>query len=884
MTSSKSIHELSPMDSETFNRHIETLKNEPDARQLLICLQELTHYTKPLLINLVQGLQLVSILLDITIPQIYPVASDDIKRSLIELLQSIRGIGGLLNKLRYVMNNTNTSDDSLMSLLEVLKLVFDEHLLVNLRASGTLLEVNEINKLLFRGLSLSVVNEVIVKRLLTEVETLGVFKSSDSYTSYLLRQLLNFPGMKTDHFNKYFLSLLSFNESGYLVVFDILFTKTYWQSFLGHYQSMRQFEKKRLVGLFVKYLDNRRIIGDGDRGVDGDGCKINSLFTLIDPLVHDSLLDISIVDTTLACQSRPMNCLVAMLIHLNSKDTREWIKKLLGQWGDPALVKSEPLILQEFRTHFILQLIHLQPLEVTSQLTNNPLFLTGVSNRFNSYSNPVKVMAIILSDKICELSKTDKIFLMTDLEGYEYLLSSSSYHCDVKLMEIDECWKTINGRRVDVESEVEGEIGSNNDNTITKSMANLSVNNPKSYPDSDDESTEDSDDEDDATIAQRVKVPKPIYIKELCKYLLVDSNNNPQAYDMMKLALTTGPTLIRQKAQFGVELASNAVELILVLVSLDNSFSIQGFEDLRLNNLIAILTSYPPSGVEIIQMLGTGDYSLQQRMVILSSISMAARDIRGFKDDIVTKSYKQKTFATKELPQHLHEKYLSMESLKTPNNTNSIDYEHSLVKSAHLSIQDSLMFEDSEAAKDELLGGKILRMSRKLLKQPQLQSIIPRVKDYSSVITKNFYFPLVYLWHESGGIDIGHYSSLLTGHYIKTMALLLHCSVASINHNDMIREFLIIVTDVIKTIEPSQLQVIEGIVTGLLMICDVSDEHHLLINFGNYMVTIQHWLGGIWESIIDSRVKSLCAGFLLRLGRILDKYQATMIDQMNNLY
>lgn len=854
--------ETSTADGSGFYEYIELLRSLPDSKSLQECLSVLLNRQK----SPSEELQVILVILDTTIPQVYLLASGTIKNLIVKILQSVRGIGGLLNKIMYVLN-ADIPLEVLGTYIDVLTHVFNGSLLQSIITDKPF-EINEVNKLLFRGQALSIVNEARVKN--QKLEDLGVLETSDGYISYLLLQLLLDSKLDEVTFNKYFLSLLSVNESGYLVIFDTLFGQTHWPRFLQHYIGMKQFEKKKLVGLVLKYIHRRSLL-EGD-----DYDRIDAVFNVVEPIFEISVLDGGIVETILSLQSRPMNILVSILINKKAKDQKQWCDLLLNKWGDISLMKSEPIALQEFRTHFLIQFIHLQPRSLIEQLTSSAFFLDGVSNRFNSYSNPLKVFAITLADKICELSKRDKIFLMTDLEGYDYLLADSSYHYDLRSFDMSTSWSKVSEPIIAVEDEIHTE------KSVSGAMAELNINKVQYYKDSDDESEEDSDDEDDPTVVQRIKIPRPIYITELVKYLRVDSKN-PQAYDMMNLALKSGPTLIRQKAQFGVELKSNSNELMQVLISLNNDFAIEGFDDLRLNSLISILVSDPDCGREIIQMLGTGDYSLQQRMVILSALSLAARDIRGFKDEAVTKAYKEKQFPTKELPQNLHQMYLGLEKMNQ-NSTNTLEYEPQSLHNAYLSIQDSLMHEDSEEAKDQLLGGKVLRMSRKLLKTPEIQSLTPRFKNYSSIISKSFYFPLVYLWHESGGINIGHYSSLLTGHYIKTMALLIHCSIASIANNDMIREFLIVAVDVIKNTQVDQVQVIEGLVTGLLLICDISDEQYLLINFGQYLIPIQTWLNDIWESIIDNRLKSLCAGFLLRLTKILDKYQATMVDQMNNIY
>ncbi|KAK7680469.1 hypothetical protein QCA50_016467 [Cerrena zonata] len=237
--------------------------------------------------------------------------------------------------------------------------------------------------------------------------------------------------------------------------------------------------------------------------------------------------------------------------------------------------------------------------------------------------------------------------------------------------------------------------------------------------DSDDDSVIDSDDEDDPTIGPKPQVARPIYIKDLLDYITTDSKDD-QAFEKRKLALTYGPTLIRQKAGFGNDLQFYSDDLLTNLAGLTNTFDDAEFESQRLANLIAVVSSNPDSGI-------------RQRMCLLSTLSLSARELKGFEDDIVTLTFKKSSFPSKMLPGNLHNKYLALENGYS-NNEKIIDY--GLGDIQH-TIQDELMQEASEEANDQLAGGKVLRISRNLTKKREKSASLitkPTSPEFNAVV------------------------------------------------------------------------------------------------------------------------------------------------------
>lgn len=802
--------------------------------------------------------KLVLLLLLFTVPQVYEFGSKRTKALVIMSLLNVFGIGGLVNSIR--SNNVGVYVD-------VLRDCFNEDLLQTILLSvenGA--QMAEVNKLLFKGQVFSAYTQFRVEKGSNSLQD-HVFTPS-GYVKYLCKQLITCKNkISNDEFNTFLLSLMSFNTLVTGDIFDIFFTQGNWGVLLSQYNHMKLYQRKKLlVVLLAAYLPKRFM--------SGDSSVIMALLDLIHPMLND--IDLFVVEKVVLSQSKPLIKLCAAAI----KNNQSLMTSLLNNWGSVSTIDSDPLVVQEHKTLLLIQLIKLRSQTKAQELVTSPEFLSSVSNRMNSISNKVRLLAIVFADKLCQTAQRDEIFLMKDLEEYQYLSVDSTYlneeNRSVSPWDIVSS-DTVSATVSDTVSSNTASTTTNNTESITEPLSQLKL---ATYKDSDDES-EDSDDDDDPSVVQRTRLARPVYIKDLIKYLMADEKN-PQAYDMRKIVLNSGGDLIRQKAQFGTEVSSQATQLIQTFVGITNTFHHENFEQYRLNLMVAVLVSHPPTAIQLIKLLSTGDYSLQQRMSILTSLALAGRDIRGFKDDSINQSYEEKLFPTKTLPQTLHEKYLSLENQSSE--SQSLEYP-GFIK-AENSLRNSLMDSKAEDAKDKLSGGKILRMSRKLqpssLKHDQL--IKPKHNQYPSIISKNFYFPLINLWYESGGIDIGHYSSMLIGHYTKTLTLILHSCYSIANVMDIVREWLLLNMDIAKLATINDVQIIEAIATGLLLVTEITDPQDLIVHFNQEIMFFQGWIGDIWEHIIEERVKSLCAGVLININNIIEKYQANLVDQMNNFY
>lgn len=856
------------MDHSKIDDTVFQLKNHPTAQSI----ESILISVRDKLSDLNTNFSLVTTLLNFTIPETYNLLPDTTKELVVHVFKTATGLGNLISKISLLKDNSKGHDTYVLleTLIQILTRCFDTGLVSNMvMSTKSHSEIKEIDKLLFKGKCFAIVNEVI-----SNYDILShnqIFMSSDNYVDFLNIELLALfkDNIDIKIINIFISSLGSFNSNSSAQYLDFMFSESNWSFALKAFKSMKRFEKKnfllRLVGNFLtkRYLTEK--ISDE---------KLLSLAFLLQPMIENELVDENFLNKIIAFANHEANLLVAIVLsNTSGDDLCQLILTLLKTWADEDLMKSEAISLQEYRTHLIILLIsRVKNVSFIQDILKNPIFLRAISSRLSSFSNNVKSLGVILADKVCEFGGREKIFQLDNIEGYDFLISNEAYRYETKNenMTIEEAWNYLNVPEV-----IETTDSNSEKSDLVKKVENISV----SKLDSDDESDFESDEEDDPTISRKPHIVKPLYIKDILEYLTIDSNL-PQAYEKKRTALINGPTLIRQKSSFGNEVSFYAEDLVTQLVGLTNNYEDNDFEDLRLNCLISVIAAYPSCTLHLYRLLLTGDYSLKQRMCILSAASLAARELRGFKDEVVTRSYNEKQFPSKILPGSLHLKFLSLES--------EIDKYTGgqRINPAYESLQSEIMYEASEEAQNKLSGGKILRLSSNLKKKPKQEVISPLCKNFSKIIGSQFYLPLVSIWYEVGGqIDIGHYSPILTAHYIKTLALLLHTAYpTAINLNDMVKEFFLIVTPLIQKIGVDELQIIESIVTGILLICDILDDQYLMLHYHNELGIFHRWLSLVWEDLIDDRIKGLCAGLLLRINELNEKFERLLLDQMNTIY
>ncbi|KAI5970805.1 TEL2 [Candida margitis] len=808
------------------NNDIDLLKNYPSILQLDEILDK---YDYP-------PFSVVSALLNFTVPQIYSSLPKTTETKLICKFQTLIGFGNLLGRVSSLLAEPN-NDNELKLYFNLLQSVVDEQLVPAMALNRKSPELREVDKLVFKGKLLAVVNEVSSSKG-WDVENKAL-KTSKSYGTYLSKSVLHLyrQNQQPDIFVHSILSTESFSE-----FFKIFFAYDNWGYFRHTLERLKSFQRKGYIKrLMITYVVN--IVNDAN----------------IVPL-HNILqftcecIDENLIESVVLRSNKSLIQLVASIISSSKDRGREVIKSQLQRWSDPTYIKNEPITIQESRTFFILQLIaRVDDGEFLKGLTRNKICLEGISNRLQSFSNNVRSLGVILADRIFELSGEQQIFKSANI-GHEFDELLAPMVPLVNMSDADS-WESLEQDK--------------NQLPATKPV----IKTPVIPTDTSVNEISEDEDEEDASLQPKVKIPDPIYVKDLISYITVDTKN-PQAYEMRRVALIKGPTLLHRKFRHGNEVEFYSQDLLTNLVALENFYNDPDFDDLKLVNMVSVITTNPNVTFYMFDLLLTGDYSLQQRMFILSATSLAARELRGIKDDVVVKSFTKESFPTKQLPSSLHNKYMGQGGTKYLDQIGN-------------ELQDSLMHQASSDAQDQVIGkGKLVRISRSLTRPKDAQtSEKPIIPNFYKIIGANFYFPMLNVWYESGSIDIGHYSPVFIAHYIKTLSLLLHVAYPSSTQlKEMIKEFLLLSCTVIRKVTSEEVQVIESILTGILLILELIDAEFLVLNFNDEVMLVYNWLTVTWEGIIDNRIKSLAAGLLLKLQEVSKKFERTLIDQNYGLY
>lgn len=733
-------------------------------------------------------LQLSTNLINYTIPEIYNTAPQ-IRRKITRALTSVIGIGNLISKLQMVKQDQQMVKLYATVLLEIYS---DDMCTLLVKGPPTPLVLKEIDKLVFKGRAFAVVNELGI--------TLRPF---DDYEHYMSSQLLSLFKQDTDikTLQRFAHSTLSMSDRSNWYFFSSFFTSLevpYFKMVLMHSSKA---ERKRMTSMLFKFLDKPL-----------RNCETNEISAYFKVLGDMELyIDCSLVDLTIKYLNFSLNKLLGLLT------PTQLIPQLLSQWSDEQLIKTESIVVQESRTQFLLNLLLQKDPSVAEGLLSNADFLAGISNRMQSISEAPRNLGIVFANHVCKLAQKDEIFKV-DL-NYSKLIGSKIDTFQTSLE-----WDVINSSLNFTKPLTQILLIHPEKNTETTTLAQK-VDKISLKIDSDDDS-----DDDDQT-SQEETLPVPIYIKQLLEYLNYDEKN-PRAHDTKMLALRHGSSLIRQKFQNEVSFFANDLLTTLVGMTTDDQYQ----NELRVQMMISVVVRYPDGVVHLCDLLQTGDYSLQQRMVILSTISIAARELRGFDDQVV--SFEKRAFPSKKLPENLHKYYLEEPTKE---------------------IQNEMMHTI------QLDQGTIVRKSTRILKASDKK---PYASDFFKIVSQKFFFPLVHVWYHSDGpkLDIGHYTSVFIGHYISTLNLVFHASYPATRAlPDMIREHLIILTSALRGASLEHTQLLESIVTGVMIATEITDQYN---EYAEPLIFVQNWLNHNWSTIIDDKLKSLCAGLLLRLTDI----------------
>lgn len=454
---------------------------------------------------------------------------------------------------------------------------------------------------------------------------------------------------------------------------------------------------------------------------------------------------------------------------------------------------------------------------------------------------------------------------------------------------------------------------------------------PYAKPDSD---AEDSD--DDPTLINRDKPKAPVYIRELIAYL-----RDTESYDKQKLALTTAPTLIRRKANFGTEVVSHAEELATLLVGLQDKYDLDNFHDLRLQGMIAVVVAQPKKmGQWFAKTFFDGDYSLSQRASILIVLGLSARELAGFD---VSEYAAAASFPSKRLPEKIEKHYALTPAPAAYGSTSASKLKGlppNAIDSIAQSLSQAFLAPLAAEAADAATGPDALKLSsftsRLQQQQQRSQSSSPSSNSQTpaaarpnkkkpgirvipnttaSLLSTSFFFPLTSRFQAamrssrggSGGIL---FQPDLLALYLQTLGLLLHAAgpstlalpqmtaelwdlVLGARGPSLVNSSSSTSTSITGTGSGTGAEtgVVRALLFALVALLDVNegDVRGLCERHGREVVETTEWVAAVFNDTRggdaggageESEVKMLAAGVLIRLREAVEKHQAVLMGDL----
>jgi telomere length regulation protein len=387
-------------------------------------------------------------------------------------------------------------------------------------------------------------------------------------------------------------------------------------------------------------------------------------------------------------------------------------------------------------------------------------------------------------------------------------------------------------------------------------------------PDSD---PEDSD--DDPTVITRNKPTAPVYIRDLIVGLRDEEN-----YERHTLALSTAASLIRRKANFGTEVTDHLDELATIFTGLQDNLELENFAQQRQQSLIAILLAKPAQMAQwFARSFFSGDYSLTQRIVVLTTLGLGARELAGIKDssteDLVPPAA---SFPSKQLPPHLHKTYAENKNANPVARISS-------------SMARQMLSPIASQAADQLSGPNILKVrtfSSRMEVEKKRQK--PIANALAQIVAENFFFPLTGRWwlQVRASNDSIYASTHLLPPFLQTLSLLLNASGPNtLALPQMTREYWDLLLSV-RGLASKDKQVLSAVLFGFLMVLETNEnKERLATEQGKELMETQAWVKMVFQDLgagseEDERVRVLAAGVVVRCQEVVERYQRRMAGAM----
>ena len=347
------------------------------------------------------------------------------------------------------------------------------------------------------------------------------------------------------------------------------------------------------------------------------------------------------------------------------------------------------------------------------------------------------------------------------------------------------------------------------------------------------------------------------------------------------LALKAAASLIRRKASYGTEVTDHIEDLATDFTGLKYRWELPDFTKLRLQAMLAVLVTEPlRMGQWFSKAFYSGDYSLSQRIAILTTLGFGAREIAGIEkdDNAIIGAGSEASFPSKRLPAKLHAHYDTL----------------SAAPMAALTTQLSrtMIAPLAASAADQVTGPNALKIrtfsSRMAVEKSRPK---PTANPLAKIVADGFFFPLTGRWQVHiqafGSNNAPQASPLLLSHLLKTLSLIVHAAgPTAASLPSLTAEFWNFLLSIRGRAE-GDMSVLEGLLFAFLTLLDVNQDagRRLAEEQARELLETQEWVGGVLERLgggdeEGERCRILAAGVLVRCREIVEKYQRLLVGDM----
>lgn len=527
----------------------------------------------------------------------------------------------------------------------------------------------------------------------------------------------------------------------------------------------------------------------------------------------------------------------------------------MGRWADPMFIKHASIIDQEALTESILLMCAHIDVQALASITKTKEWTEGISNHLESTSERIRFLGMITGEAISAQITADPkkrlSFGVPDTQTHEA-------HWWRALIEVEDTMsdlKDLDAGVVELPEEVQTaesmlpeESTNISEYIIDESESSEDEFETMRIPDSDDE-----DSDEDPTLVDREKLRPPVYIRDLIKMM-----NNHDSYKHVSLALHSAPALIRRKADYGTELSDYAMNLVQIFAGLRDNFDMDDFQELRQEALKALVVACPKVVCPYLaQTFFTGDYSLQQRVIILSALGLGARELAAVSE--IDPRF-QNLSISKMLPSLIHKQYQSIQGISN-------------------SVQEKLLQPLAIEAAESISGPAALKVNKttRKLTTPKTVAIDNRL----TLITADYIlFPLLGRFSMHAGKMIESdaktfYEANLLAYYVRTVSLIFQVSAKSPALSRLTSEFWNLL---ISLRSQGDHGVVEALLLAFLIVIDTNDERRLALECARYLIETQEWCTSIFERVKEEKIQMLAAGVLIRIKGIVEANQVLMMQ------